>query len=69
VTDDVFFANQPATFPYDKNFKFSEELRARINEVLAVFVGTHNFHNYSSGINPNDAEAKRFIMSFAVRCR
>ena len=39
----------------------------QVNEVLSKFVGTHNFHNFTSGKKYTDPSAKRYIYSFEVR--
>ena len=38
-----------------KAFVFDEELRARVNKILGNYCGTHNFHNYTVRVDPNDA--------------
>ncbi|ACO66872.1 predicted protein, partial [Micromonas commoda] len=47
-----------------KAFVFDEELRARVNKILGNYCGTHNFHNYTVRVDPNDAAAMRYIISF-----
>nr|CAH7718295.1 unnamed protein product [Callosobruchus chinensis] len=47
-----------------ENFRLDIERLNRINELLKHFVGTKNYHNYTSKKKPNDPSAKRYIMSF-----
>ena len=35
-----------------------------LNATCKLFEGTHKYHNYTSGKAPNDANSKRFIVSF-----
>lgn len=51
------------------SFEFTEEVRARVNEVLALYVGSHKFHNFTQGKKPTDESANRYIMSFKVQER
>ncbi|KAK9826791.1 hypothetical protein WJX81_001378 [Elliptochloris bilobata] len=43
-----------------------EAERARIDAVLAQYVGTHSFHNFTVRVAAGDPVAKRFILSFRV---
>ena len=45
-------------------FVFDEGVRARVNKILGNYCGTHNFHNYTIRVDPNDASAMRYIISF-----
>lgn len=36
----------------------------KVNEVLTKYVGTHNFHNFTSGRKPHEDSSKRYIKSF-----
>ncbi|VEN59748.1 unnamed protein product [Callosobruchus maculatus] len=47
-----------------EDFRLDEERLNRINELLKHFIGTKNYHNYTSKKKPNDPSAKRYIMSF-----
>jgi tRNA pseudouridine(38-40) synthase len=40
----------------------SEDESTRINALLRAFVGTHAFHNYTSGLPPGSPQAKRHIL-------
>ena len=44
-------------------FVFDEAVRARVNKILGNYCGTHNFHNYTIRVDPNDASAMRYIIS------
>ncbi|OCT98339.1 tRNA pseudouridine synthase A [Xenopus laevis] len=46
----------------DENFRLSQETLNRVNELLALYKGTHNFHNFTSQKGPKDPSAKRYIM-------
>ena len=50
-----------------ENWSFDEQVHERVNRLLGYYVGTHNFHNFTSGKSPNDSSAKRYITSFTVR--
>uniref|UniRef100_A0A803LV62 Pseudouridine synthase I TruA alpha/beta domain-containing protein n=2 Tax=Chenopodium quinoa TaxID=63459 RepID=A0A803LV62_CHEQI len=45
-------------------FKYGEEERKRFNRILKHYEGTHNFHNFTTRIKPEDPSAKRYIVSF-----
>lgn len=45
-------------------YRMSEEDRATINEYLGRYVGTHKFHNFTSGKQPWEMSCQRYIMSF-----
>nr|KAG5705145.1 hypothetical protein BaRGS_030862 [Batillaria attramentaria] len=47
-----------------KEYRVEEGTIQRVNDLLAKFKGTHNFHNFTSGRKPNDPSSKRYIMSF-----
>lgn len=40
-----------------------EETISKMNRIAQSFVGTRNYHNYSSGMKAKDPSAKRYIMS------
>ncbi|KAG8239520.1 hypothetical protein J437_LFUL016637 [Ladona fulva] len=46
-----------------EDFRLSSEALERVNEVLKLFEGTHNFHNFTSRKKPMDPSAQRYIMS------
>ncbi|XP_063901602.1 pseudouridylate synthase 1 homolog isoform X2 [Zophobas morio] len=45
-------------------YRICQTTLTNIRRLLKVFVGTHNFHNYTSGKEFTDASAIRFIMDF-----
>lgn len=45
-------------------FVFDEAKLQRLNDVLSSYRGTHNFHNFTARIKPEDPSAKRYILSF-----
>ncbi|CAO2834556.1 unnamed protein product [Amaranthus hypochondriacus] len=45
-------------------FKYGEEERNRFNRILNYYVGTHNFHNFTTRTKAEDPSAKRYIVSF-----
>lgn len=47
-----------------KDYRATGDIMQRVNEVLGMYVGTHNFHNFTSGKKPNDPSSKRYIISF-----
>lgn len=47
-----------------KDFRLSEEKLTLVNSVLQNYIGTKNFHNYTSKKKPNDPSANRYIKSF-----
>lgn len=46
----------------DESFRLSQETLNRVNELLSLYKGTHNFHNFTSQKGPRDPSAKRYIM-------
>ncbi|DAZ96995.1 TPA: hypothetical protein N0F65_011910 [Lagenidium giganteum] len=56
----------PKTLDEQRQFRLSDTTFKKINETLARFVGTHNFHNFTSKLEPNSPKCKRFIMSFTA---
>ncbi|XP_052227488.1 pseudouridylate synthase 1 homolog isoform X2 [Dreissena polymorpha] len=45
-------------------YRTTLDIIERVNEVLQKFKGTHNFHNFTSGIKPEDGSARRYIWNF-----
>jgi tRNA pseudouridine38-40 synthase len=56
----------PYTFPEESTVKFPEDFRAKLNSALAIFVGTRNFHNFTSGIRPDDQSVNRLVYSAQI---
>ena len=47
-----------------KSIKFTKEQEARLSKLLSNYEGTHNFHNYTVRVAPDDPAAMRYILSF-----
>ncbi|CAL9782157.1 unnamed protein product [Musa acuminata subsp. burmannicoides] len=45
-------------------FCYGDEQRERFNRVLKHYVGTHNFHNFTTRTKAEDPSARRYIISF-----
>ena len=50
-----------------KSICFTEEQQARLNKLLSKYEGTHNFHNYTVRVSPDDPAAMRYILSFKCK--
>ncbi|KAK7329956.1 hypothetical protein VNO77_24139 [Canavalia gladiata] len=48
-------------------FCYGEKERERFNKILTHFVGTHNFHNFTTRTKAEDPAARRFIISFDAK--
>lgn len=46
--------------------KFDETMRKMVNNCLNLFLGSHNYHNFTSGTKFNDDRAVRVIREFEV---
>ncbi|KAJ6829031.1 uncharacterized protein M6B38_359495 [Iris pallida] len=47
-------------------FCYGEMEKERFNRILGRYVGTHNFHNFTTRIKAEDPSARRFIISFSA---
>ncbi|TKR92090.1 hypothetical protein L596_006806 [Steinernema carpocapsae] len=47
-----------------EDFRITRETIADVDSILELYVGTHNFFNYTSKKEHNDASCKRYIISF-----
>lgn len=47
-----------------RDFHYGEEERERFNRILKYYMGTHNFHNFTTRTKAEDPAARRFIISF-----
>ncbi|KAL2338501.1 hypothetical protein Fmac_012947 [Flemingia macrophylla] len=47
-------------------FCYGEKERERFNKILRYFVGTHNFHNFTTRTKAEDPAARRYIISFTA---
>lgn len=54
--------NEEERVPY----VFGEEEKKRLNKVLSKYCGTHNFHNFTARMKPEDPSAKRYMISFTA---
>lgn len=43
-----------------------DEIITKLNKLVAFYLGTHNFHNFTKGYKTNDPRCDRFIMSMKV---
>ena len=46
-----------------EEFRLSDEKLKEFNDILKLYLGTHNYHNFTSGKAPTDASAMRYIIS------
>ncbi|KAK9813288.1 hypothetical protein WJX72_011914 [[Myrmecia] bisecta] len=49
---------------YDSAFVFNEACQERLNRILGMYVGTHNFHNFTVRMAAEDPASRRYILSF-----
>lgn len=59
----VVFANQNLEVQ-QKDFRLSDDIFTRVNDTLKLFLGTKNYHNYTSKKKPTDPSAKRYMREF-----
>ncbi|XP_050222172.1 uncharacterized protein LOC126672263 [Mercurialis annua] len=45
-------------------FCYGEDEKERFNRILGYYVGSHNFHNFTTRIKAEDPSAQRYIISF-----
>lgn len=59
------FAFSPKEIPDNElsAFRMDSATIDRVNDILAFFKGTHNYHNFTSGRTPNDSSCRRYLMS------
>lgn len=50
--------------PEKSEFCYGEEEKERFNRILKHYVGTHNFHNFTTRTKAEDPSAIRYILSF-----
>ncbi|XP_077266936.1 pseudouridine synthase 1 [Temnothorax americanus] len=46
------------------DYRLSPESLNRLNSILKLMEGSHNFHNFTSKVKPLDPRARRYIISF-----
>jgi tRNA pseudouridine38-40 synthase len=45
-------------------YVFDKAKLQQLDKILSRYIGTHNFHNFTARIKPEDPSAKRYIISF-----
>ena len=60
VVKETEVEDSPEQVPYE----FDDAALQQLNKVLSRYNGTHNFHNFTARIKPEDPSAKRYILSF-----
>eukprot|EP01147_Barroeca_monosierra_P009309 gene9309-1576_t len=58
------YALCPKEMPPRETYRVNSEQLSKFQQVLDTFVGTHRFHNYTSGKKMNDPSCKRHILYF-----
>ncbi|XP_033632799.1 tRNA pseudouridine synthase A-like isoform X2 [Asterias rubens] len=58
------FAFEPIEQITTESYRITVDKLKEVNDLLAQFVGTHNFHNFTSGKAFKDPSANRFIREF-----
>ncbi|XP_061171097.1 pseudouridylate synthase 1 homolog isoform X1 [Saccostrea echinata] len=58
------YALAPEGMKISEEYRITDEILVHANDVLKLYQGTHNFHNFTSGIKPTEQKAKRYIISF-----
>lgn len=61
------YAFAPVEVNCTLDYRTNPDIIEQANAVLEKFVGTHNFHNFTSGIKPTEACARRYIKQFECR--
>ncbi|XP_078668124.1 pseudouridylate synthase 1 homolog [Branchiostoma floridae x Branchiostoma belcheri] len=46
----------------EQDFRATDEIMKKVNDILSAYKGTHNFHNFTSGKKFKDPSAKRYII-------
>ncbi|CAK4072430.1 unnamed protein product [Aphanomyces euteiches] len=54
----------PEAWAKQKEYRIDNDTLAKLRQTLKLFVGTHNFHNYTSKLPPFSPKCKRYILSF-----
>lgn len=60
------FAFAPAEEIVTESYRITADVRQQVSDILNLFTGTHNFHNFTSGKKPDEASAKRYITEFKI---
>ncbi|XP_021296028.1 tRNA pseudouridine synthase A, mitochondrial-like [Herrania umbratica] len=61
---DVDKANVEKKPAEERRFCYGEEEKKRFNRILKHYVGSHNFHNFTTRTKAEDPSARRYIVSF-----
>jgi tRNA pseudouridine38-40 synthase len=59
------FAFAPIEEIVTREYRMGTDIHEALNETLALFKGTHNFHNFTSRRPPQDPSCKRYITDFS----
>jgi tRNA pseudouridine38-40 synthase len=54
------------TLEKQQAYRMSDETYTRLLRVLKEFEGTHNFHNFTSKLEPSSPKCQRYIMAFGA---
>ncbi|XP_076308202.1 pseudouridylate synthase 1 homolog isoform X2 [Tachypleus tridentatus] len=57
------FAFAPPDVLTKEDYTIPSEKIKQLNDLLALYKGTHNYHNFTSGRKPEDESSKRYILS------
>ncbi|XP_064630466.1 pseudouridylate synthase 1 homolog isoform X2 [Lineus longissimus] len=60
------FAFTPIENVVYRSFRAPDGTIKRVNDLLGIYKGTHNFHNFTSGKKPHEMSANRFIID--IKC-
>lgn len=63
---DIQNENGEESHPAKSTFVYTDEIKEKFNRILKYYVGTHNFHNFTTRTKAEDPAAKRFIISFTA---
>lgn len=53
-------------WPHFQSVRSTPTQRELLSSTLAQYEGTHSFHNFTKGVAPTEARAKRYIVNFKV---
>ena len=59
------YAISPPKTHLSTYYRIDKQLIEHCNELLAMYKGTHNFHNFTSGKAPNDNSSMRYIIDIS----
>lgn len=58
------FAFSPSETAISKEYRLPEEKFSELNEILGLYKGTRNYHNFTSRRIPRDPSCQRYITDF-----